>query len=521
MKIDVYECGLREGAQAKGVSFTVEDKLKILKRLDRMGVGYVEGGNPASNPKDIEFFKRAKEMKLNSAKLCAFGSTRRVGNSAQDDANLKALLDTGAEVCTIFGKAWDLHVTTVLKTTLEDNLSIIEDSIRFLKQQGREVVFDAEHFFDGYMHNPLYAMNVILSAQNAGADWIVLCDTNGGAMGIDFYNAVRSVVSRVEVPVGVHCHNDTSCADSNSIIAVQAGAKMVQTTILGLGERCGNADLFTVIPSLQVKLGFDCIREEEMSDLCSHAQYLAGLLNMTIPNSTPYIGDQAFSHKAGMHIDGINKDSRTFEHIEPYKVGNNRRFLMSEMAGGGAIIKKIKQVAPQIQKNSPETQAVLERMKELEYEGYQFEGADASLELMIRKVLGLYRPTFQLENFKVVVDEPSDLYSSFALIKIVSGEKIEITADEGDGPVNALDKALRKALEVFYPALKAIWLSDYKVRVINSDTATAARVRVLVETTDGRNTWTTVGVSRDIIKASFKALTDSLEYYLNITGLVK
>lgn len=516
MKIMVYECGLREGAQASGVSYSVEDKLKILKRLDEMGVSYVEGGNPGANPKDMEFFKRAQEMCLKNTKLCAFGSTLRVGAAPETDENFKALLEAGTNVVTIFGKSWDMQVSSVLQTDLETNLNLIKTSVSYLCSQGKQVIFDAEHFFDGYIQNKNYALSVLKAAEIAGAEAVVLCDTNGGTMGLDIYQTVREIVQEIHIPVGIHCHNDTSCADCNTILAVQAGAEMVHTCFLGIGERCGNADLFTVVPNLQLKLGQNCVPAESLSKFKEYAADIAEILNTSVPSNTPYIGSKAFSHKAGMHIDAIQKNPKTFEHIPPESVGNTRRFLFSDLSGSSAVLKKIQELAPEISKDSPETKSVLKELKEMEYAGYQFEGAEASLELLILRNLGLYRPTFDLDKFQVIVDEPSGVFSSSVMIKIQSSGKTEITADEGDGPVNALDKALRKALEVFYPELCHVRLTDFKVRVLDSDKATASKVRVLIESSDGKTSWSTVGVSSDIIRASFKAVTDSLEYYLLI-----
>ncbi len=516
MNIMIYDCGLREGAQAKGVSYSVDDKIKILKLLDEMGVSYVEGGNPHANPKEAEFFRRAKDMHLKHTKLCAFGSTCRVGISPAEDENIKSLLSAETETVTIFGKSWDMHVSCVLKTDLETNLKLIFDSVSYLKAQGKTVIFDAEHFFDGYKNNKDYALCVLKAAERAGAYAVVLCDTNGGTLGLDLYNAVKCAVETVSIPVGIHCHNDTSAADANSCLAVQAGAKMVHTCFLGIGERCGNADLFSVVPNLQLKMNYNCITDSSMHELKHYAGDIAEILNMQVPQNAPYVGSKAFSHKAGMHIDAIRKNSKTFEHIPPESVGNERKILLSDLSGSSAVLKKIQELAPEINKNSPETKSVLKELKDLEYEGYQFEGAEASLELLILRNLGLYHPIFDLDRFKVIVEEPAGEFASAAMIKIKSGEKIEITADEGDGPVNALDKALRKALEVFYPSLSNVRLTDFKVRVLDSEHATASKVRVLIESSDGKKSWSTVGVSSDIIRASFKAVTDSLEYYLLI-----
>ena len=514
-KIYIYDSTLRDGAQAEGISFSVEDKLKIVDKLDKMGVNYIEAGNPGSNPKDLEFFERVKKLNLKQIRLAAFGSTRRVGIKVEEDNNVQSMLKADTPTVAIFGKSWDMHVTDILKTTLEENLAMVEDTIKFFKKAGKEVVYDAEHFFDGYKANADYAMKTLLAAVNGGADSLVLCDTNGGCFPLEIYEITKKVCETYNVAVGIHCHNDTGMAVSNSIVAVQAGATQIQGTFNGFGERCGNANLCTIIPNLQIKMGMSCIPEDQMVKLTSTARFISELANVTFDERAPYVGNSSFAHKGGMHIDGVNKNPATFEHINPELVGNERRFLMSEVSGRATILSRINEVDPDITKDSPETKQIIDKLKELEHKGYQFEGAESSFELVIRKELGKYKPFFDLEHFKVIVSEPSgDNFSSSAMIKVKVDGVEEITADEGDGPVNALDKALRKALERFYPQLNRVRLTDFKVRVLDSKTASAAKVRVLIESTDGEDTWSTVGVSTDIIEASWKALVDSIEYKL-------
>lgn len=515
-KIAIYDSTLRDGAQGEGISFSVNDKIKIVNRLDSLGVDYIEAGNPASNPKDLEFFLRAAQLKLSHAKLCAFGSTHRVGLEVHNDKNVIALLSANTPAVAVFGKAWDMHVTEILKTTLDDNLKIIADTVSFLKAHDKEVIFDAEHFFDGYKNNPEYALSALSAAENAGADWLVLCETNGGMFPDEIECIVREVKKRTSAKIGIHCHNDTGMAAANSVMGVVAGARQVQGTLNGIGERCGNANLCTVIPNLQLKRGYECIAPENMQGLTKLARYASELANVSHDERQPYVGASAFAHKGGMHIDGVKKNSKTFEHISPESVGNKRRFLMSEMSGRANIMEIIHDIDPTVDKKSPVAQSVMDKLKMLEHQGFQFEGAESSVELLVRKELGMYRPFFKLIQFKVFIDEPSaqDSCSASAMIKIEVDGREEITAAQGDGPVNAMDKALRKALEHFYPQLNKVHLSDYKVRVLDSQDATAAKVRVLIETTDGEVSWTTVGVSTDIIDASRQALMDSIEYRL-------
>ena len=515
-KIIVLDSTLRDGAQAQGISYTVEDKLKIVKRLDSLGVAYIEAGNPGSNPKDLEFFEKAGKLKLENAKLIAFGSTRKVGIPVEEDANAKSLLLANTSAVVIFGKSWDFQVTDILKTTLEENISMIFDTVNFFKNAGKEVVYDAEHFFDGFKANPGYAMSSLQAAADAGADCLCLCDTKGSFLPMDIYETTKLVVSRFDIPVGIHCHNDNGMAVAGSIMAVQAGAAQVQGTINGFGERCGNANLCTIIPNLQLMMGYNCIPEGNMPEMTAVARSISEIANVVHDERSPYVGRTAFAHKAGMHADAVVKNTAAYEMIDPEAVGNERIFLMSEVAGRSAVLNLVKKVDPAISKDSPETRKVLEKLKEMEHEGYQYEGAESSFELIVRKVLGKYQPSFELKDFKVIVNEPAAATecNSSAMIKVKVGEQEEITAAEGDGPVNALDNAVRKALTRFYPSISEMKLTDFKVRVLDSTSATAAKVRVLIESTDGNEVWTTIGVSTDIIDASWKALVDSIEYKL-------
>ena len=514
-KITIYDSTLRDGAQAEGISFSVEDKLKIVKALDAFGTDYIEAGNPGSNPKDLEFFRRAKEMNLQTSKLVAFGSTRRRDIDVADDKNVQSLLTADTDAIAIFGKSWDFHVTDIINTTLDENLAMIADTVAFGKAQGKTLIFDAEHFFDGYKHNPDYAVQTLKAAADAGADWLVLCDTNGGAFPAEVAEITAKMQAMFDVPIGIHTHNDCDMAVANSVVAVEAGARMVQGTFTGFGERCGNAALSSVIPALQLKRGYDCIPEENMPLLKHTARLVAEVANLALPENTPFIGRAAFAHKGGMHIDGVAKASQSFEHIDPELVGNERRVLTSEVAGRSTILRKLQSVKPDLQKDSPETTEIIDALKALEHQGYQFEAAESTFDLVIRKKLGKYKPFFELVNFKIIGEQPYVKgRSSSAVIKVIVEGKEEITAAEGDGPVHALDKALRKALEVFYPQLASVHLTDYKVRVLDGGEATAAKVRVLIESSDGVRSWSNVGVSNDIIEASWIALVDSIEYKL-------
>ena len=515
-QVVIYDSTLRDGAQAQGISYTVEDKLKIVDRLDRLGVSYIEAGNPGSNPKDLEFFERAKKINYKNAKLIAFGSTRKVNSIVENDANVISLLSAGTSAVAIFGKSWEFQVTDILKTTLDENLNMIFDTVKFFKDKGIEVVYDAEHFFDGYAANPDYAVKTLKAAADAGASSLCLCDTKGGLLPMDIYDVTEKMVKLFSIPIGIHCHNDNGMAVAGSIVAVQAGATQVQGTINGLGERCGNANLCSIIPTLQLMMGYNCIPEASMTELTATARAFSEIANVVFNERAPFVGKTAFAHKAGMHADAVHKNTSAYELIDPEVVGNERIFLMSEVAGRSAVLNLINKVEPSITRDSPETKLILKKLKEMEYEGYQYEGAEGSFELIVRKILGKYHPFFQLGEFKVIVNEPtSNVVNSTAMIKIKVDDQEEITAAEGDGPVNALDNAVRKALVRFYPSIMEMKLTDFKVRVLDSSSATAAKVRVLIESTDGEEFWTTIGVSTDIIEASWKALVDSIEYKLS------
>lgn len=516
MKIEILDSTLRDGAQGEGISFSADDKLKIMKRLDAFGVSFIEAGNPASNPKDAEFFRAAAKCGLKNSKLVAFGSTCRKGARAEEDENVLALLGAGTEYVSVFGKSWLLHVDCILGATAEENLRMISDTVSFLAGKGKRVLFDAEHFFDGWKDDPQYALRVIEAAEKAGAWRIILCDTNGGSFPDEIADGVKAAAKCVSVPVGVHTHNDNGCAAASALAAVKAGAAHVQGTFTGIGERCGNANLSTIIPDLQLKMGFDCVSGESMRHLTKTARYICEVANIKLSGNMPYVGTGAFAHKGGMHADGVAKNPKTFEQIPPEFVGNERNLLLSEVSGRAALLSKLSAFDPALEKNSPETIRVMDRLKELERDGFKFEAAGASFEMLVLKELGRFRPYFEIVKFHVISSSGAggEAEKASASIKVRVGEQYEITADEGDGPVNAIDKALRKALEIFYPVLKNMRLVDYKVRVIANGESTAANTRVLIESTAGSDSWTTVGASKDIISASVTALVDSLEYML-------
>lgn len=515
-KIVVFDSTLRDGAQAADISFSVQDKLRIAQVLDSLGVDRIECGNPGSNPKDLEFFEKLRETPLSHAEPVAFGSTRRRGVCAEDDPNLKALAGAGTPVVAVFGKAWDAQVRRVLRASLAENLRMIRDSVSFLRAAGKEVVFDAEHFFDGYRENPSYALRVLEAAAESGASRLCLCDTRGGSFPDFIAAAVGETAGRFPGLVGIHAHDDGGMAVAGSVMAVEAGAVEVQGTLAGFGERCGNANLAAVIANLQLKRGYSCIPPENMKLLTQAVRAVEDTANVAARPEMPFVGGHAFLHKAGMHVDGVMKDPRAYEHVDPEAVGNVRRFMLSEVSGRSAVLAKARAFFPEIRRDSSEAAQIVAMVKRMEQEGYQFEGADASFELEVRRMLGRSRKFFELEMLSVVDEQRAGLgYSpACATIKVLVNGKREITAAEGDGPVNAIDRALRKALEVFYPEIGGVRLHDYKVRVLDSGAATAARVRVLIETTDGREYWSTVGVAVDIIEASCRALLDSVEYRL-------
>ncbi len=516
-QVKLYDTTLRDGVQGEGISFSLKDKVAIVKKLDGLGIHYIEGGWPGSNPKDINFFKEVRKVRLKQAKMAAFGSTRRADKTAGRDANIKAMLKAETPTVTIFGKSWTLHVEKVIRTNLKRNLEMIEDSISYVKSRGREVIYDAEHFFDGYKDNPQYALKTLKVAEEAGADWIVLCDTNGGTMPYEVENICGEVRRRVKTPLGIHTHNDSGMAVANSIIAVKEGCLQVQGTINGYGERCGNADLCLVIPNLKLKLGISCVSDKQLQSIGEISRYVSELANIIPDDHQPFVGASAFAHKGGMHVDAVRKTPLSFEHIRPELVGNHRRVLVSELSGKSNILYKAAQVGLDLRKDKSQTSTkkILKLLKDLEHRGYQFEAADGSFELLMKKALGKYKKLFDLEGFRVSVEKREDnRIISEATIKVRVGKKREHTAAEGDGPVNALDNALRKALEKFYPSLSEMHLSDFKVRILDPEAGTAAQTRVLIESRDHKDTWSTVGVSENIIEASWQALVDSIEYKL-------
>ncbi len=517
MVIDIFDSTLRDGAQAEGISFLVSDKIKIAKALDELGVAYIEAGNPGSNQKDLEFFKEAKNIKFEHSKLVAFGSTRRCNIKAEEDANLNALLEADTEYVCIFGKSSLFHVEKIINTTKEENLNMISDSIAYLKLKNKKVFYDAEHFFDGYKNNRDYAIETLKAAEKAGAECIILCDTNGGTFPLEMADIIDDVKANIKIKLGIHAHNDSGMAISCSLMAALKGVSQIQGTFLGYGERCGNANLSAIIANLELKLNATCLPKNNLSKLTQTAREIAEISNFKIARTLPYVGDSAFAHKAGMHVDGVNKNPKSFEHVDPKSVGNERRFLISEVAGKSTVIAKIKKIYPEIKKDDPRLNQIVNTIKGLEYVGYQFEGADASFELIVHKALGNFKSFFEVENFKTIGEGPSseNKYSASAIIKVKVEGVEEVTAANGDGPVDALNKALRKAIGRFYPVLNEVSLADYKVRILDGkESATAAITRVIIESTDGKNSWSTVGVSKDIIEASFKALIDSIEYKL-------
>jgi 2-isopropylmalate synthase len=513
-RVFLYDTTLRDGAQAEGVSFSLEDKIRIAQKLDEFGIHYIEAGWPGSNPKDNEFFKIARDMEWKNAKLVAFSMTRRKGIKAENDDNIITLLSCGTPVVAIVGKTWDFHVTEALGATLEENLRMIEDTVRLAKREGKEVVYDAEHFFDGYKSNPSYALETILAAQEAGADWIVPCDTNGGTLPYEIEQILAEIKPRLKVPFGIHTHNDCDTAVAGAIAAVLQGATQVQGTINGIGERTGNCNLISVIANLELKLGIHCVGKERLRKLTELSYFVSEVANLVPNDKQPFVGKSVFAHKGGMHSDAVMKRPETYEHIPPELVGNKRRILVSELAGRAAVVAKAAEFGIYLDKRSPEVAHIINEIKRREREGYEYESADASLELLIRRHLGLSRKFFELVNFTVVVTHRNGTITAEAKVKVRVGDEELITAAEGDGPVHALDIALRKALESFYPELKSVRLTDYKVRVVNSEAATGAKVRVLIESRDEAGVWTTIGVSSNIIEASLIALLDSLEYGL-------
>ena len=520
-RVELLDSTLRDGAQSESIGFSVNDKLRVAKALLDLGVDLVEAGNPSSNPKDLEFFKRVDELGPEAERLCAFGATRRKDTRVETDPGLEALLSANTETVVIFGKSWDFHVTEILRTDRENNLRMIADTIRFLRREGRSVVYDAEHFFDGYKADAAYALETLRAAKEGGARCLVLCDTNGGSLPWFVQGAVRHAARELAVPLGIHAHDDAGMGVANSLAAVEAGAVHLQGTLVGFGERCGNANLAVSAAGLALKLGREVMREDSLERLGYAARLVAEIANFGFNESMPYLGRRAFAHKAGMHVDAVIKAPNSFEHVPPESVGNERRFLASEVGGRAALLDRIRAVEPGIGKDSPLAARVLGRLKELEAKGYQFEAAEASLEMLVRRETGRHRPFFELRTYQVFGERPAALPSltSRAFVKVRVDGAEELAAAEGDGPVNALDLALRRALGRFYPSLAAMRLTDYKVRVLDGNDATAATVRVLVESSDLASAWSTVGVSTDIIEASWLALVDSIEYKLARDGV--
>lgn len=516
-KLEVYDTTLRDGNQAVGVSFSVSDKLKVVKLLDNLGVDYIEGGWPGANPKDIDVFKQMKSLSLRKSVLTAFGCTRKADTKPEDDNVLRQLLEAETEIITIFGKSWDFHVEHALCTTLEENLNMISDSISYLKSQGRRVFYDAEHFYDGYKNNSEYTLKTIEAAHKAGAERIILCDTNGGCLPFEITEITKLIKEYIpDAILGIHAHNDSDLAVANSLAAVKAGACQVQGTFNGYGERCGNANLCSIIPNLQLKMGYD-ILSDGIKNLVYVSRRINEIANMNVNEYAPYVGRSAFSHKGGVHASGVRRQARTYEHIEPEIVGNIRRILISDQSGVASIKDKIKRLSLNVDLTDDDYKNILQHIKELEWQGYAFEDADASFELMVRKILGIKPKFFDVQGFRVITDNVGQCgLDAEASVKVKVGEEVLHTVSEGDGPGHALDRALRRALRPFYPRIVDFKLSDYKVRILDGTDGTSAKTRVHVESTDGYESWDTVAVSRNIIEATYLAIVDSIDYGLLI-----
>ncbi|MBD1937262.1 citramalate synthase [Microcoleus sp. FACHB-68] len=544
-QIWIYDTTLRDGAQREGLSLSIEDKLRIARKLDQMGIPFIEGGWPGANPKDVQFFWQLKEEPLQQAEVVAFCSTRRPGTTAAEDTMLQPILAAGTRWVTIFGKSWDLQVTEGLKTSLDENLAMIRDTIEFLKSSGRRVIYDAEHWFDGYKQNRDYALQTLEAAMAAGAEWLVLCDTNGGTLPHEIADIVRDVVKAISpIPhapspmpnaqspmpnapspmpkLGIHTHNDSETAVANALAAVIAGARMVQGTMNGYGERCGNANLCSVIPNLQLKLGFSCIEAERLAQLADTSRFISEVVNLAPDEHAAFVGRSAFAHKGGIHVSAVERNPLTYEHIQPELVGNQRRIVISEQSGLSNVLAKARTFGIDLDKQDPQCRQILHRLKELESEGYQFEGAEASFDLLMRAALGCRRQFFELKGFRVHCDIAAGVESyALATIKVAVNGKDLLEAAEGNGPVSALDAALRKALVNFYPEIAQFQLTDYKVRILDGAAGTSAKTRVLIESADGLQRWTTVGVSGNILDASYQAVVEGLEYGLLLRNQVK
>ncbi len=513
--IDIYDTTLRDGSQREGLSLTVDDKLRIAEQLDHLGVPYIEGGWPGANPKDDEFFRRAAagELVLTTATLVAFGSTRRAGGEADDDPTLANLAGAGTDVVCLVGKSWDYHVTETLRTTLDEGVAMVRDSVAWLRTKGKRVFLDAEHFFDGYKRNPAYSLSILHAAEAAGAEVLVLCDTNGGCLPHEVTKIVSEVVAATTATIGVHFHNDGDCAVANALAGVDAGATHVQGCINGYGERTGNANLCSIIPNLTLKRGIGTIPVDRLERLTAVAHHVAELVNITQDPQQPYVGASAFAHKAGLHTSGIARARDAYEHLNPELVGNGTRFVVSELAGRSTLEFKAKELG--LQMDGPALSQVLDQLKTLEHRGYHFEAADGSLELLMRTATGWQQDFFEVESFRVITDQRENgTVVTEATIKVHVGEQRIVATAEGNGPVNALDGALRSAIGQAYPALSSLHLTDYKVRVLDTNKGTGAVTRVLIDSTDGEATWSTIGVSENIIEASWQALSDSVVYAL-------
>lgn len=511
--IYIYDTTLRDGTQREGISLSVDDKLKIARRLDEFGVHYIEGGWPGSNPKDAAFFERARDLNLKHAKLAAFGSTMKKGSQPEEDANLQALLSAETPVVTLVGKSWDLHVTQVLETSLEENLAMIGKSVAFMKAHHKEVVYDAEHFFDGYKADPAYALETLRAAEVNGADVLVLCDTNGGSLPWEIEEIVRIVSGRVDLPLGIHTHDDGGCGVANTLAAVRAGAVHVQGTLNGYGERVGNANLCTILPDLQLKMGKPCVPPENLARLTELSYYAAEVANLPQDTHAPYVGASAFSHKGGIHVAAVLKNEASYQHIDPALVGNHRRTVVSELSGRGNLVDKARDFGLDV--STDQAREVLTQIKSLEAQGFTFESAEGSVSVLLQRLQPGYQPPFELIDFVVVVEHRQGRgMLAEATVKVRIGERVVHTAAEGNGPVSALDAALRKALLDVYPALANVRLTDYKVRILDGENGTGAGVRVLIDTKNGTHQWSTVGASTNIIEASWRAMADSLEYAL-------
>ena len=519
MSVKLFDTTLRDGAQTEGISFSLEDKIKIAKLLDELGIHYIEGGWPGSNPKDIEFFKAIKSVKLRNAKIVAFSSTRRPKIKVEDDKNIATLLAAETPAVAIFGKCWDFHVTEALKTTLEENLAMIKDTVSYAKKAGKEVIFDAEHFFDGYNHNPKYAMKCLKAAEEAGADVLCLCDTNGIMLAYLAQKIINEVRPKVKTTLGIHEHNDSACAVSVTGMAVHCGVTHVQGTINGYGERCGNADLCAIIPILKLKAGIDCVTDKQLKKLTEISRRVAEIANLPPSAHQPFVGRSAFSHKGGIHVSAVTKNPGTYEHIKPQLVGNERRVTVSELSGISNLLVKAKEYKVDLKKDSPEAKKLIKILKDMEHQGYSFEEGEASFELLLKRTLGLAKPFFILDDFLIETHkEGAHAPVVTAHIKLRVKGKLQEATGTGDGPINAIDNALRKVLEDIYPEIKSVKLTDYKVRVLDSEAGTAAKVRVIIESSDETRSWGTVGVSTNVIEASWIALVDSIEYKLMLTA---